>query len=404
MRLKYQAKDRNGTVVAGELEASSIAEGRAQLRRQGLFLMSLKSTTEQHLSGKAAPARARGRVRSGELVTWMSQLTIMCQSGVALADALQHLAESTRSAKLREVVQALYLDVSSGSSLSQALRKHPQVFQDAFVAGIAAGEQSGNIVEVLERLSNLLRNEKRLHSSIWAMLTYPMFLCGVMGAVLLGLVFFVLPQFGKVFAGFGHPAPPLTQLLLDVGEFARANVVMLVSAVIACVVGAAYLTKLSVTRRMWDHLLMNAIVVRGATRTLTSGRSFYLLGTMLQSGVPLLECLRLCRSASKSLLFRGLFNRMEQDLLHGQGISNSLISASFLPAGAAQMIATAERNGRLGQVLVTVGQHYEEEGENSVRNLVKIAEPALIVVLGVVVASVVMSVMLPLFDASTMAQ
>jgi type IV pilus assembly protein PilC len=404
MRLQYQAKDRNGAVVAGELEAESIAEGRAQLRRQGLFLMSLKSAADEHHSGPSRPSNSRGRVRSSELAMWMSQLTIMCQSGVALADALQHSAESTNAAGLREVVQSLYIDVSSGSSFSQALRKHPQVFQDTFVAGIAAGEQTGNIVQVLERLSTLLRNERRLRSSIWTMLTYPMFLCGVMAAVLIGLVFFVLPQFGKVFAGFGHPAPPITQILLDVADFARANIVVLMCMAIALVIGAAYVAKRPVSRRIWDHMLMNAIVVRSATRTLTSGRSFYLLGTMLQSGVPLLECLRLCRSASKSLLFRSLFDRMEQDLLRGQGISNSLISANFLPAGAAQMIATAERNGRLGQVLVTVGEHYEEEGENSVRNIVKIAEPALIVVLGVVVATVVMSVMLPLFDASTMAQ
>jgi type II secretory pathway component PulF len=334
----------------------------------------------------------------------MSQLTIMCQSGVTLADALQHLAESTRSPGLREVVQALYVDVSSGSSLSQAMRKHPQVFQDAFVAGIAAGEQSGNIVEVLERLSNLLRNEKRLRSSILAMLTYPMFLCGVMAAVVVGLVFFVLPQFGKVFAGFGRPAPPLTQLLLDVGEFARTNAVAIAAVTVVTLCIALYLIRLPIARKTWDYVTMNAIVLRNATRTLTSGRSFFLLGTMLQSGVPLLECLRLCRSASRSLLFQNLFDRMEHDLMHGNGISDSLITASFLPSGAAQMIATAERNGRLGQVLITVGQHFEEEGENSVRNIVKLAEPTLIVTLGAVVAVVVMSVMLPLFDASTMVQ
>lgn len=404
MRLRYQAKDRSGTLITNELEAASLAEGRAQLRRQGLFLMSIEPIAEHSRGPLPVPTRSGRRVRTGDLVTWMSQLTIMCQSGVTLADALQHLAESTRSPGLREVVQALYVDVSSGSSLSQAMRKHPQVFQDAFVAGIAAGEQSGNIVEVLERLSNLLRNEKRLRSSILAMLTYPMFLCGVMAAVVVGLVFFVLPQFGKVFAGFGRPAPPLTQLLLDVGEFARTNAVAIAAVTVVTLCIALYLIRLPIARKTWDYVTMNAIVLRNATRTLTSGRSFFLLGTMLQSGVPLLECLRLCRSASRSLLFQNLFDRMEHDLMHGNGISDSLITASFLPSGAAQMIATAERNGRLGQVLITVGQHFEEEGENSVRNIVKLAEPTLIVTLGAVVAVVVMSVMLPLFDASTMVQ
>lgn len=404
MRLRYQAKDRSGTLITSEIEAASPADGRAQLRRQGLFLLAIEPIVERSRGPRAVPTRTGRRVRAGDLVVWMSQLTIMCQSGVTLADALQNLAESTRSPGLREVVQALYLDVSSGTSLSQAMRKHPQVFQDAFVAGIAAGEQSGNIVVVLERLSNLLRNEKRLRSSIWAMLTYPMFLCGVMVAVVVGLVFFVLPQFGKVFAGFERPAPPLTQLLLELGEFARTNAVVLAGVAIVVLCIALYVMRLPVARRFWDRVAMNAIVVRNATRTLTSGRSFFLLGTMLQSGVPLLDCLRLCRSASRSLIFQDLFNQMESDLMHGNGISTALANADFLPSGAAQMISTAERNGRLAQVLVTVGQHFEEEGENSIRNIVKLAEPTLIVLLGAVVAIVVMSVMLPLFDASTMVQ
>ncbi len=404
MRLGYQAKDRNGMRTAGEIEAASVADGRAQLRRQGLFLIAIEPIGERARGSLAGPAGSGRRVRTGDLVTWMSQLTIMCQSGVTLADALQHLAESTRSPGLRAIAQALNLDVANGNSLSQAMRKHPHVFQETFVAGIAAGEQSGNIVQVLERLSDLLRNEKRLRSSIWAMLTYPMFLCGVMVAVLVALVFFVLPQFGKVFAGFGRPAPPITQLLLDVGEFSRTNAVAIAGASLLVTCIGLYAVRLPIARRAWDHLAMNALVLRNATRTLASGRSFFLLGTMLQSGVPLLECLRLCRSAARNLLFQNLFDRMEHDLIHGNGISNSLLAAEFLPSGAAQMIATAERNGRLGQVLITVGQHFEEEGENSVRNIVKLAEPTLIVTLGLLVAVVVLSVMLPLFDASTMVQ
>ena len=124
---------------------------------------------------------------------------------------------------------------------------------------------------------------------------------------------------------------------------------------------------------------------------------------MLQSGVPLLDCVRLCRSASKSQLFQSLFDAVEHDLLQGKTINRAFHAATFLPDGAAQMIATAEQNGRLGPVLQTMGEHYEEQGETKIRDLVKILEPMMIVGLGVVVAGVVMAIMLPLFDASTMA-
>jgi len=405
MKLQYQAKNSGGQVLTGELEAASLAEGRLLLRRQGLFLLSLLPLGNMAKSTATTAARPRhGRVRSAELVTMMSQLTIMMQSGVALAEALEHLSQTSRSAALRAVLHDLHTDVTSGTSLSQALRKHPDVFDEAFVAGIAAGEQSGNIIQVLERLSTLLRNEKRLRTSIWAMLTYPLLLCGVMGVVLLGLVFFVLPQFKQVFLGFGHPAPPLTQFMLDAGDFARSNIWAFVAAGVALVLGLIYFCQQPIARRWWDHVLMHAIVVRNAARTLSSGRCFFLLGTMLQSGVPLLDCLRLGRSASRSQIFRSLFDRMEEDLIHGRGISGALATADFLPSGAAQMIATAERSGKLGPVMLTIGQYYEEEGETAVRNIVKLAEPALIVLLGVIVATVVMSIMLPLFDASTMVQ
>lgn len=404
MKLQYQAKDRSGQTVTGELEAASLADGRLQLRRQGLFPMSLKPLAAgAAVEAAAAPRRTR-RVKSGELVTMLSQLTIMCQSGVALADALHHLAKSARGAALKNVLQRLDEDVASGASLSAALRNHPGVFSDTFVAGIAAGEQSGNLVQVLERLSGLLRNERRLRKSIWAMLTYPLLLCIVMVLVLVGLVFFVFRRFGEVFAGFGHPPPPLTQFLLNVGEFARTNILLILLGAVVLAGGMVYFRTLPAASRLWDYFVMNTVVIRNATRTLTTGRSFYLLGTMLQSGVPLLDSLRLCRSTARSYLFRNLFDQMEQDLLQGRAISGPLESATFLPSDAAQMIATAERSGRLGQVLLTVGHYYDEEGETSVRNIVKLAEPALIVALAAVVGTVVLSVMLPLFDASTMAQ
>jgi type II secretory pathway component PulF len=236
------------------------------------------------------------------------------------------------------------------------------------------------------------------------MLTYPILLCIVMVVVLAGLVFFVFRRFGEVFAGFGHAPPPLTQFLLDVGQFARTNIVLILLGAGVLAGGMIYFRTLPVAGRLWDYFVMNTIVIRNATRTLTTGRSFYLLGTMLQSGVPLLDSLRLCRSTARSYLFRNLFDQMEHDLLQGRPVSGSLESATFLPSDAAQMIATAERSGRLGQVLLTVGHYYDEEGETSVRNIVKLAEPALIVALAAVVGTVVMAVMLPLFDASTMAQ
>ena len=411
MQFSYRAKNRNGAVAAGVCEAASLVDARAQLRAQGLFLLSLQQARGSTASTSVASATQTApvssswsrRVSKTDLVTTMSQLTIMCQSGVDLAEALRNLAGDCRSASMKLVLQDLNESVSRGTSFSEALRRHPEVFDDAFVASIAAGEHTGEMVTVLERLTSLLRNEKRLSNTIWAMLTYPILLCVVTGLVLAAMVFFVLPQFAEVFAGFDRPAPPLTEWLLAFGRHAKENGALLLVAFACIAIGLAYFARLPIARQWWNEFLMHAVIVRKATRTLTTGRSFRLLGTMLQSGVPLLDGIRLCRSAAYHATFRRLFDVMERELVNGQGISDTLMKAHFLPSGAAQMVATAERSGKLGSVLQTIGQYYEEEGENELRGIVKLLEPALIVGLGVMVGAVVLSIMLPLFDASTMA-
>lgn len=406
MKFQYQAKKRNGDATSGEVEAASIAEARQQLRSQGLFVSSL-APVKAGGTGKSSSGgglRLFGRITKGDLVMMMSQLTIMCQSGVDLAEALENVAQQTTKPALRTVLEKVYADVANGCALSDALRKHPQAFDEMFVAGIASGEHAGTITQVLERLTYLIRGDLRLQSTVWSMLMYPMVLCGVTFVVLNALIFFVLPQFATVFETLEKPVPPLTKLLLDLGTFVRGHVVVVLGSFAAVVVGGAVVRKTQFVRRLWDYASLNVVLVRNATRALLTGRTFRMLGTMLMSGVPLVEGIRLCRSASRNQLFRELFTRVEQDVLMGEGLGKTLLAAPFLPVGAAQMVATAERSGKMGEVIKNVGEYYEDQGERSLRDLVKVAEPAVIVFLGVVVAGIVLSIVLPMLDVSTNSQ
>jgi type II secretory pathway component PulF len=155
---------------------------------------------------------------------------------------------------------------------------------------------------------------------------------------------------------------------------------------------------------LMDRFLMQARGIGPAMQGLTTGRVFTLLGTMLESGIPLLDALKLCRTSVRNQLFQKLFDQLEDDVMNGKGIGLSLGTASFVPGGAAQMIATAERSGELGSVMQTVGEFYEEEGERQIREAVKFLEPAIILVMGVFVSFIVISVMLPMLDVSTMAK
>jgi type II secretory pathway component PulF len=162
--------------------------------------------------------------------------------------------------------------------------------------------------------------------------------------------------------------------------------------------------KTSAGKRFWDRLLLNAAVVRGVTRAVILGRTFRLLGLMIDSGVPLLDGLRLTRRSVTNSLYRELFDRLEQDILNGRGLATSLVTSGIIPPAAAEMVLTAEKTGTLGMVTQLMGEHYEEEGETKLRELATILEPLIIVVMGGVVAAVVTAVMLPMFDIATLAK
>lgn len=166
-------------------------------------------------------------------------------------------------------------------------------------------------------------------------------------------------------------------------------------------IGLVRLSRTESFRRSFDRLVLHAPLLCTATRSLLSGRTFRLLGTLLESGVPLLDAIRLCRSAVKNRLFLGLFDRLDREVTNGRGLSGEIARSEFVPPGAAQMVQTAERNGRLGSVLQLIGQYYEEEGEQFIKSAMKVVEPAVIVLMGVVVGGVVLSVMLPLLDVTT---
>jgi type II secretory pathway component PulF len=403
MLFHYRAKDAAGKPWVDEIEAPSQAEARRLLRKQGLFLLEISEARSAKVARPAAAGLSGGRLNRTDVLNLMSQLTIMNQSGVDLAESLRNAAEQCPKAAMRKVLEAVHADVSTGKSFSSALERHPAVFDAPFTAGIAAAERSGTMAAVFERLTYLLRSDIRLRSTVWSMLMYPLVLGGVTFGVLNAMVFFVLPQFAKVFTELGTPPPPLTALLLGAGQFARDHILLLAGGLGVVVVALAALRRHESVRRLWDWTLLNGPAIRRATRALSTGRVFRLLGTMLQSGVPLVDGIRICRNASNNQFFRRMFDRMESDVLDGRGLASALSGAPFVPVGAANMVATAERSGKLGQVLQSVGEYYEDEGERHLRDLIKILEPAIILLLGAIVAGVVLSIVLPLLDVTTMA-
>jgi len=330
-----------------------------------------------------------------------AQLAIMTKSGVDLSSALTSLAVQAERPQLAEVLRDVNELVLSGNTLSEALKQHPEVFDPAYIATIAAAEASGRMAQVLEQLAAMTRNEMRLRRSIMSLLTYPVMLTAISSAVIAVLVVVVLPRFAEIFAQYDTPLPAITKVMLAVSLELKSRWWLWLPVLGAVGTGGVAWRFTEQGRRIWDGLLINGVVIRGVTRPLFIGRTCRLMGLLLQSGVPLLEALRLCKQAIGNRVYKDLLEELADSVVNGRGMEPPLSAAEIVPTSAREMIVTAERTGNLADVADMLGDYFEEEAETRMRALVRMLEPAITVGMGSVVAIVVMSVMLPIFELSS---
>lgn len=361
-----------------------------------------------HLIGQPAEPRGRwsfgGGVPAQERVNLTSQLAMMTGAGVSVSGALKSVIKQCHRPAFRGPLEQVQEDVLGGSSLSAALSKHPKIFDGAYTATIAAGEASGQMQEVLTQLAELQSAELKLKRTIQGMLIYPVLLTVVSFSVIMTLVVFVLPRFETIFEQYDLALPLVTQFLMGIAGELRSRWWLWVPLFVAGVGGLVAARTTAVGREFVDRLSVRTPGLKKATQTLIGARCCRLLGLLITAGVPLVDCLKLLREAISNCLFQELTERLEDAVTNGKSLSDSLEGNEVLPISATEMIATAERTGRMGEVCTLMGAHYDEEGETLARQLVSVIEPLVTIVMGGVVATVVLAVMLPVFDIATLAQ
>lgn len=355
----------------------------------------------------AAPRFAWRRAKSiplQERVNFTTQMAMMVGAGVSLSSAMQSITRQCQNSTMRVALAEIQDDVLAGSSLSSSLRKHPRHFDPAYVATIAAGEASGRMQQVLTQLAELQRADLRLRRTIRGMLVYPLLLTVVSLAVVTTLVIFVLPRFATIFEQYEIALPLVTQLLMGMANEARSRWWLWVPLIGAGVAGVVAMVVSEKGREVLDKALLRTPGLKRVTQSLIGARACRLLGMLVMSGVPLVEALRLLRLAISNSVFRGLMTDLEDAVSNGRSLSDALEGNEALPPSAVELIATAEKTGRLGEVSQMMGAHYDEEGQTLARQMVSMLEPIITIVMGGFVAVVVLAVMLPVFDIATLSQ
>jgi type IV pilus assembly protein PilC len=391
----YQVRDPRGNVLDGVVKAANADDATQQLRREGFMVVALKEEDD----AEAAPLFPR-RITRTEVMYLTNQLAVMVDTGIPLSTALAGICSQERNPSMKRVVQELCDAVEQGDDFSAALAKHRKLFNKTFVSLVKASEATGSLGPMLDRIAVYLRKELDSRGKVRAAMAYPTVMFVLAVGVTIFLLTFVMPKFTPIFAARGAALPAPTKLMMVVsGALINYWWAWLVVGVVA-VVGFVFGRRTEPGRRIWDTVKINLPLIGPMTRKVVISRSIRTLGTMLSSGIPMLDALKLAGEVSSNWHYEKLWQSVAEQVTEGKQVCEALTSNPLFPAMLVQMISAGEQTGKLGPVLERVSNYYEEEVETSLKAVTSVIEPIMITVMGAVVGTIGMALMLPIFSLS----
>lgn len=387
----WRGVDGGGVLREGEIEEVSAAMARARLARDGIAVRRVR---------RAPRLRRRGRrVRPADIAALMRQMATVMHAGIPLVQAFDLMADAADSKRLRGLIDAVRTDVAGGYSLAAALRRQPGHFDALLCNLVDAGEQSGALDAMLERIATYLEKTRATRTRARRALTYPAVVIAVAVAVTALLLVKVVPQFEDLFAGFGAELPAATRAVIAVSERFREWWPPATAAAAALGAGAAWCRRRSAAfRRAIDRSMLKLPVIGGIVRHACVARVIRTLATTFRAGVPLVEALTLVAEAAGNAVFTHAVNEMRDEVAMGQSLNQAMRETGAFPALATRMVAVGEESGALDDMLGRCAAHYEELVDEAVEQLTTLLEPFVMIVLGLVVGGLITAMYLPIFQ------
>ena len=390
----WVAQGRAGEMKKGETEAVNEAAVRTQLRRQGLKPTRVKAKPKDLL--EMIPLR--GSVKGKDVVIFSRQFSTMISAGLPLIQCLDILASQEQNKSFARIIRNIKDDIEGGSTLTDALKKYPKVFDDLFINMIAAGEAGGILDTILNRLATYLEKAMKLKRKVKGAMTYPAVVLFVSFAVITLLLVKVVPVFQSIFAGMGRELPLLTQSLIDLSSFVTNNALYIVGALIIAVVALVKFYQTDKGRYLFDRMILKPPVIGILMRRVAIAKFTRTLSTMISSGVPILDGLEITsRTAGNKIIEKALMET-RKNISEGKTIAEPLAATSVFPPMVVQMIAVGEATGSLDSMLTKIADFYDDEVETAVNAMTSMLEPLLMVFLGGVVGGMIVAMYLPIFQ------
>jgi type IV pilus assembly protein PilC len=418
-KFNYVAMDSHGKETKGTLEVNSQNEAIGRVKEMGLFPTKIveveKAKPEKKgakPAGKAAGGKKKGgsmeikikipglggRVKSKVLTTFTRQLATLVDAGLPLLRGLRVLEKQERNPTLKNIIAELALSIEGGSTFSEGLAQHPKVFNRLFVNMVKAGELGGVLEVVLARLSEFMEKAQKIKGKVIAAMFYPCAVLVVATAILMILMVVVVPKFKEVFAGMleGAQLPAFTRLVLGISEAIKDHILYVLAGTIVVWIGFMLFIRTKVGRRIFDKVKLKAPVFGPVVTKVAISRFTRTLGTLISSGVPILQALTIVRETSGNVIVGSAVQAIHDSVKEGETITAPLEASKVFPPMVVSMVDVGEQTGALPEMLLKIADNYDEEVDNAVAAMTSLLEPIMIVFLAVVVGSIVIAMFLPL--------
>ncbi len=394
----WEAETRKGEKRKGEIEAANEAALRGILRRQGLASIAIKPKPKD--LADYLPFLKK-KVKEKEIVIFCRIFSTMINAGLPLIQCLELLAQQEQNKTFAKVIRSIKEDIEGGSTLSDALKKHPQIYDELFVNLVSAGESGGILDVILQRLSNYMEKAMKLKSKVKGAMTYPASVLVISIAVVALLLVKVIPVFKKMFEGFGSELPGPTQFLINVSEVAQKYFLVAIVAVAVAVYAFRRFYKTEKGTLLIDDLILKAPVFGPLLKKVAVARFSRTMSTMMASGVPILEGLAIVSKTAGNKIIENALMRVRKSISEGKTIAEPLTETGIFPPMVVQMIAVGEATGALDTMLGKIADFYDDEVDAAVDAMTALLEPFMMVFLGGVVGGMIIAMYLPIFKMAS---
>ena len=396
---KYIARDGSGKPVNGFFEAVDYAAAVDMLRKQGLVIVSVNESTAKSKAFEFSFGKKK--VKTDDLVVFSRQLATMVDAGIPLVGALDILGDQIENKVLGEIISKIRNDIEAGSGLSDALAKHKKVFSALFVNMVKAGESSGMLDEILDRLAVYLEKTSNLQKKVGSALIYPAVVSAMAASITLLLLLKVIPVFKDIFSGFGATLPRPTAILISVSDTLQKYFPIVLIVVVFLVIVVSRYVKTDKGRLKYDSLLLKLPIFGTLLTKVAISKFTRTLSTLIKSGVPILNSLEIVGKTSGNKAVEKALDEVRMNVCEGEGIAEPLAKSKLFPPMVVRMVLVGEQSGELEKMLSKIADFYDEQVDATVSGLTSLIEPLIIAFLGIVIGTVVICMFLPIFKMTS---